>query len=865
VKNRNILAQGFFKLTLFGVVLVLCGSANGAQDIISGVPDYQNSDFTGDNDCAPTASACVLGYWDSHGYDNLIDGSSDWAENPSGVTYLVNFLKTDMGWTAEGGVEIYPVDHVSIGIEATANDRLGYSFDATTDSRPVSWNDIITEVNADRPFVFTVFHPYYNEGGWWHSVAGVGYTEDEGGGSGPYYLNAIADSYVYQTEPGRNYGSQTSFFVGRWHDGGEFRAFVKFDLSPIDPGTPIGDATLRLHCATMSGSDDLAVYLVADSWSESTVTWNNKPGADLSVHTYHPPEGPVQTWEIDVSEHVRQWVDGTTTNHGFFLAGRYEPNDNWEAFSSKESSTESDRPELVVNAGWSDEVVIVHDNWTSPFPYEPEVWLNFNECGGPYLTWVVPGGGCGADSYEPDDTYAQASQIASGSPQNHSIVPATDVDWVSFSLSEESEVVIETSGSSGDTRMWLYDSSVTQLEYDDDDGAGNFSRIDRLCGVDALPAGTYYVKVDEYDNNDEICSYTIALTLTTCSGTPGQLQFCCADYTVRENAAIATIDVCRTGGSDGSVTVDYASSDGNALAEYDYLPCAGTLGFADGQTTKSFSVIIFDDDMIEDDETINLLLANPTGGATLGSQDTSMLAIVDNEPDLNRDGEVDLGDFTTLAAHWSYDCCEPDWCKGADFDSSLAVDFNDLAILCKHWLGLRYDILYSFNLDSSPGWSIEGEWAFGQPTGGGGTPNPNPDPDSGYTGNNVYGVNLNGNYDHTTIGGPYYLTAGPFDCNDCSYVSLKFARWLNTDEPEYVESKIEVSNNGTTWQTVWSHTEEKPGQSIEDNDWQIMEYDISAVADDQPTVYIRWSYEIEDEAYPYSGWNIDDIQLWGVH
>jgi hypothetical protein len=61
--------------------------------------------------------------------------------------------------------------------------------------------------------------------------------------------------------------------------------------------------------------------------------------------------------------------------------------------------------------------------------------------------------------------------------------------------------------------MWLYNSSLTQLEYSDDYGAGYFSRIDRLCDVDALPAGTYYVKVDEYGNDEEIPSYDIAFTV----------------------------------------------------------------------------------------------------------------------------------------------------------------------------------------------------------------------------------------------------------------------------------------------------------------------------------------------------------------
>jgi hypothetical protein len=50
-----------------------------------------------------------------------------------------------------------------------------------------------------------------------------------------------------------------------------------------------------------------------------------------------------------------------------------------------------------------------------------------------------------------------------------------------------SNVLLETSGPSGDTVMWLRNGAGAQLEYDDDSGSGYFSRIDRLCGVDALP------------------------------------------------------------------------------------------------------------------------------------------------------------------------------------------------------------------------------------------------------------------------------------------------------------------------------------------------------------------------------------------
>lgn len=232
--------------------------------------------------------------------------------------------------------------------------------------------------------------------------------------------------------------------------------------------------------------------------------------------------------------------------------------------------------------------------------------------------------------------------------------------------------------------------------------------------------------------------------------------------------------------------------------------------------------------------------------------------------DLDGDDDVDLNDLSIFVSKWCESSCDTkDWCEGADLDQSTTVNFADYAKLAENCLeGVeQYICLYDVSLDSDPGWPTEGEWAFGAPAGEGGVSYGNPDPDSGCTGNKVYGVNLNGDYS-TAVGGPYYLTAGPFDCGGYSNVNLKFARWLNTDAPTYVESKIEASNNGTSWSDVWEHT---GGAAIADENWQTLEYDISSIADNQDTVYIRCSYQIlDDRAYPYSGWNIDDIQLWGT-
>ncbi len=127
-----------------------------------------------------------------------------------------------------------------------------------------------------------------------------------------------------------------------------------------------------------------------------------------------------------------------------------------------------------------------------------------------------------ADIHEPDNSSAQAHLISSGVKQTHSINPANDVDWVTFVLDGSSAVNIETSGlTAADTRLWLYDSEMNEVKYDDNSGSGNFSLISITCGESALSAGTYYVKVDENGQNNLIAEYGLTFTVTqSCSSIP---------------------------------------------------------------------------------------------------------------------------------------------------------------------------------------------------------------------------------------------------------------------------------------------------------------------------------------------------------
>ncbi|TWU42045.1 Calx-beta domain-containing protein [Novipirellula artificiosorum] len=129
----------------------------------------------------------------------------------------------------------------------------------------------------------------------------------------------------------------------------------------------------------------------------------------------------------------------------------------------------------------------------------------------------------------------------------------------------------------------------------------------------------------------------------------GVLSISPANRTVDEDSGTATFTVTRTGGSDGVITVKYATANGTATAGADYTATSGTLEFADGETSKSFTVPILEDAIDEPNETFTVTISDPTGGASLGTAVVSTATIIDN------DVTASPGEFTISPATRSVD------------------------------------------------------------------------------------------------------------------------------------------------------------------------------------------------------------------
>lgn len=106
--------------------------------------------------------------------------------------------------------------------------------------------------------------------------------------------------------------------------------------------------------------------------------------------------------------------------------------------------------------------------------------------------------------------------------------------------------------------------------------------------------------------------------------THGTFRFAAnAAIVVSETAGSFEVTVSRIGGDAGVVTVNYGTATSlesgfyKATAGEDFAVTSGTLTFADGETSKTFTIPIFDDKVYETNEIFDLTLSNPTGGAVV--------------------------------------------------------------------------------------------------------------------------------------------------------------------------------------------------------------------------------------------------------
>ncbi|KAA3613685.1 MAG: T9SS C-terminal target domain-containing protein [Calditrichaeota bacterium] len=281
------------------------------EEYISGVPDYNSVCRPGDpypthrNGCAPAASGCVLGYWDDHGYVNLVDGggSSYMGSECAGGFLKLNWceLGPAMGYYPNNGTY---VGYIPGGIQTVCNNNGYSSIDVDGNfwhsSAPEDRSMYHSEINAAKPFVYTSSHPNWNYG--WHTMAATGYKENL------YWHYRIAhDNNAYTAK--KVYFNEVSFsgstYITTIHPGSSKQKAVKTDLqlpteysvsaypNPFNPTTKISwsipnKKNVQLNIFNTNGVLVFNKDFGAQEAGQHAFTWDakNKLGNRMSSGVY---------------------------------------------------------------------------------------------------------------------------------------------------------------------------------------------------------------------------------------------------------------------------------------------------------------------------------------------------------------------------------------------------------------------------------------------------------------------------------------------------------------------------------------------------------------------------------------------------
>jgi hypothetical protein len=164
-------------------------------------------------------------------------------------------------------------------------------------------------------------------------------TATPGGAGATVVFGAVADARVLEASPASNFGSSSSLRT-ELDPGDSAESFVRFSVAGL--AGPVRRAVLRVY-AFNATADGPAVYGSLSAWSESGITWSNRPALTTGVvaDVRALPAGSWVEWDVTSS------VSGPGE---FSFALRPTSSDGVD-FYSRQSSNTALRPQLVIETG----------------------------------------------------------------------------------------------------------------------------------------------------------------------------------------------------------------------------------------------------------------------------------------------------------------------------------------------------------------------------------------------------------------------------------------------------------------------------------------------------------------------------------
>ncbi|HEX8294574.1 MAG TPA: NF038122 family metalloprotease [Pyrinomonadaceae bacterium] len=211
--------------------------------------------------------------------------------------------------------------------------------------------------------------------------------------------------------------------------------------------------------------------------------------------------------------------------------------------------------------------------------------------------------------------------------------------WFVWTAPTTGTAVFDTAGSGFDTTLGVYTGSAlgtlapcAGCQNDDQGGGLRTSRV----AFDTVAGTAYYIDVDGWSGASGAVLLNWSSTGTTPTPTPtptppASFHLAATASTAAEHHRAAGFVVTRAGSLTETASVNYTVTAGTALSGSDFTLASGVINFAGGDLFKVLTVEINDDTTPEAAETVFVTLTSGNGGSVVGTPNTAVLTILDDD------------------------------------------------------------------------------------------------------------------------------------------------------------------------------------------------------------------------------------------
>ncbi len=165
-------------------------------------------------------------------------------------------------------------------------------------------------------------------------------------------LSPTADSYVEGgTWANSNFGTSTGLFAQTSNNAASsYDSYLKFDTTSIGGPGSVASAKFRVLASLASGSVGMNAYAISDTtWSETGITWNNKPARGTVLGSVTVSGNSYVYYEFDVSSYI---ISEKAAGRNVVSFALHNPSNSSQAIwmTSRESSGNSPQLVIVANA-----------------------------------------------------------------------------------------------------------------------------------------------------------------------------------------------------------------------------------------------------------------------------------------------------------------------------------------------------------------------------------------------------------------------------------------------------------------------------------------------------------------------------------